>query len=184
MPKTSRCRVGGVNGIFWNYKEIVSMNKIICFAIMLMYVGCKATKETSPRGEKENFAYVLPLPVEEEVWRLIKAKNLENSNLFFQLRRANDSYHLLITPTKDITNEYLGFFRILNSNRSILINDKFYPIVFDSDYDFGSLVDKIESLDKRKQRYMSNEYTIKRGPYVVNELSFGIKFSKYGELLK
>lgn len=160
------------------------MNNIIWLAMAFLFVGCNATKEISQNGEKGTYAYVLPLPVEEEIWNLIRAKDLEKSNLFFQLRRVNGSYQLLVTPTKDITKEYLGFFKVSNSNRNILINDKFYPIVFDSDYDFGSLLEKVEPLENRKQEYLSNEYNIKRGFYTVNEITFGVKFTKSGEILK
>jgi hypothetical protein len=160
------------------------MNKVIYLTILLMVGGCTNTKKISQKRESQFFAYVLPLPVEEEVWRLVKTKNLENNNLFFQLRRGNDFYHLLVTPTKNITNEYLGFFKVSNSNRNILINDKLYPIVFDSDYDFGSLLEKVEPLENRKQEYLSNEYNIQRGSYTISEITFGVKFTKSGEILK
>lgn len=151
--------------------------------VMLTLTSCFASKETNQKNGESSFAYVLPLTIEEEIWKRVKNRNLENTNLFFQLRREKEVYHLLITPTKNISKEYLGFFPISNSNRKLLLNDKLYPIVFDSDYDFGSLIDKIEPLDKRKEKYLADAYIIKRGMYVINDSTFGIKFIKTGEIL-
>jgi hypothetical protein len=160
------------------------MRKIYSFFIIVVFISCNVQKELYQRKGTEGFAYVLPLQVEEEIWNRIKEKGFESKSLYFQLRRENEIYHLLITPTKDITKEYIGFFKIINSGRLLLINNKLYPIVFDSDYDFGSLIDEVESLKKRKARYETKEYEIKRGPYTINEFSFGIRFTKSGELLK
>lgn len=160
------------------------MKRIACPLMILLVLSCNASKELKQKRIESNFAYVLPLSIEDEIWRLIKSKNLENADLFFQMRREKDYYHLLITPTKEISTEYIGFFKVLNSNRKILLNDKLYLIVFDSDYDFGSLVDQIVSLDKRKEQYLKDEYTIRRGPYKASEFTFGIKFTKMGQLVQ
>jgi len=159
------------------------MKGIAYLSLMLILMSCFATKEANQKNEESNFAYVLPLSIEEEIWKLVKNRNLENVNLFFQLRREKEFYHLLITPTKNINKEYFGYFKISKSNRKLLLNDKLYPIVFDSDYDFGSLIDKIEPLDKRKEKYMADEYMIRRGAYTINDSTFGIRFTKTGEIL-
>jgi len=55
---------------------------------------------------------VLPLTIEEEIWKLVKNRNLENVNLFFQLRREKEFDHLLITPTENIKKEDFGYYKI------------------------------------------------------------------------
>lgn len=152
--------------------------------VIMLLIGCKISKVTCEKTETKKFFYVLPLEVEEEVYRLIRINNFQGSDLFFQLRRVHEDYQLLITPTKNINREYFGYFKVANSNRCVLVNNKSYPLVFEDDYVFGSLIGPIESLQIRKEKYNSGENEIARGPYSINEHTVGVRFKRSGEILR
>ncbi len=132
------------------------MKNIFLFGILLLLVvgGCKATKAD------EVIPYILPENIEIKLYEIVKEKP-NNSFCFYLTQKDLSVFEIIVrTDTKKGNFKTVDSFDyIKKSNRKVLINDTFYPLVFMSDYTFGTDMRKTEliTLSERKERLKKYE---------------------------
>lgn len=125
------------------------MKKIILLVMILFTVGsCKSTKVS------ESIIYFLPRAVEEELFKII-SKQKEMDYCFYLLSKSEYKYEIFIIEDK-LKNNFntVNKYRYVdNTNRKLLVNDKFYPLIFATDYTFGTDLrkTKLKNLSERNQ---------------------------------
>lgn len=151
------------------------------FLAFLSIYGILSCSSSRQFGKSNNsLIYVLPRMVEIKLQEKLSAYN--SKEFYFELRQYNDEYSITSVPILNKKQSAVGFLNIENSNRLLLIDTTLYPLVFETDLSFGTLLDSVspKSLSQRIQKYNSTGYSILRGPYLINEKSFTIRFNKSG----
>lgn len=100
------------------------MKKILNFGFVLLLISC-----TSVKDNLNVIPYIIDMSSEKSIYEEIIKK--DNKNVVFYIEHLPDStlkLHLLNSVDKEF----------LITNRKLFINDKFYPIIFDTDYLFYS----------------------------------------------
>jgi hypothetical protein len=97
------------------------------------------------------------LPAEKIIYKQIQRFEATDT-VYLCLQITDQGYDIWIRPTEDIQNEYFGYLKVLESNRTMHINGKLYPLVFYTDRALAGKIDlnKVGSFEKR-------ELTIRRG---------------------
>ncbi len=116
------------------------MRKAFLLIGLLFIVGsCKSIKIS------ESITYFLPRNIEQELFNLInEQKGIDYC--FYLSSKSEYKYEIFIIGDK-LKNNFsaVNKYRYVdNSNRKVLINDKFYPLIFTSDYTFGTDLRKTE----------------------------------------
>ena len=100
------------------------MKNIIISGFVLLFISC-----TSVKNETYVIPYVIDVIAEKSIYKEV-FKSTEK-NIVFYIEHLSDStlkFHLINSNDKEF----------LATNRKLFINDKFYPIIFDTDYLFYS----------------------------------------------
>ena len=162
------------------------MKNIIKIGLVFLLVGCSTTKDT------DIIPYVLDIDTEKEIFnRLLE---LENKDIMFyweHLPDLNYKLHLISSINKQ---------EFSSTNRKLFINNKFYPIVFDTDYQFYSKLKdgypivsfedrkrnttkdiKIPSISEREKNF--DLYGYKKKNLIIDNSYFWI-IDKKGKLIK
>lgn len=156
------------------------MKKITIILFLYSILSCSSFSQNSVK-------YVLPLNVESKFNHEIQ-KNTR-SNYFFVLKTLeNDEFSVSLINFVD-KNEKFGYNKVRDGNYRVLINDKFYPLVFESDLIFNKRYcntnDFYPSLENRQRSAQSDEGLCISSPQLtIHENSFIIKFKKNGEIIE
>ncbi|CCG52094.1 Hypothetical lipoprotein precursor [Flavobacterium indicum GPTSA100-9 = DSM 17447] len=149
------------------------MNKIFLIIIAsLSLVSCKSSKinETT---------YILPFNVEKTCYEYLKSHNFDGNYFFVLENYSNDISILKVIKIKDISNQYFGFKKINQCNYSVLINDKYYPLVFQTDLKYGIKFCDTDSFFDINYRE-NNEVCFKNPPTTIYEYSKIFYFNNNG----
>lgn len=128
-----------------------TLNVII---ILLLFIsGCKTTKI------EESIPYILPRNIE---WKLFNIMNKNDNRIscFYLIQKDEGKFEIYIIDGDFKTLN--GYKYVEKSNRKVLVNDKFYPLVFNSDYIFGTSSNKMkiinlserDRIDKEEEGYI------------------------------
>ena len=116
------------------------MKNIIKLGVLILFIGgCQSA------NIYKNIPYILPHSVESQLYQIVK----EYPDKIFSFRLAKESNEIYKINVIENKNEEEikaidSFDYIEKSNRKVLINDSFYPLVFESDYVFGTDMKKTE----------------------------------------
>jgi len=129
------------------------MRKVFLLVILLFTIGsCKSTKVSEP------ITYFLPRAVEEELFKIISEQK-EIDYCFYLLSKSEYKYEIFIIED-ELNNNFksVNKYRYVdNTNRKLLVNDKFYPLVFATDYAFGTDLRKTELKNLSERNQIDNE---------------------------
>lgn len=119
--------------------------KIIAALLALSLSNCTSQKNVV-------IPYVLNIEAENSIYESIK--NMNNDNISFYLEHLKDNNIKVHLSNVDV--------RFQHSNRKLFINDKFYPLVFDTDYKFyGEVKDNYPVIIKFEDEYERKSVSIK-----------------------
>lgn len=100
------------------------MKNIIISSFVLLFISC-----TSVKNKTYVIPYLIDVSAEKSIYKEV-FKSTEK-NIVFYIEHLSDStlkFHLINSNDKEF----------LETNRKLFINDKLYPIIFDTDYLFYS----------------------------------------------
>ncbi len=161
------------------------MKSKLIFIFSIFTLSCTSTNrfEKVVSNYDEHLVYVLPIDVEKKLNNYLQLQN-ESSGFYFELSQNRDLFSLLCVPITKKNHQVYCFLNLKNSNRVLLVDTKLYPLVFESDLIFGTLLDNMQSLElsKRISIYNEKEYSILRGSRSIVENTLLIKFNKNGLL--
>lgn len=145
------------------------MKKIILILLTIFsLVSCSAQKV------KSEIIYTLPFTVTEKIYEKLKTINNTNGLSFTLGNDTKGNYIIYMNMSKH--DEYK--FWIENTNRMLVIREKTYPLVFESDEYFSYPEDGKSVLKKLEQ-----EENIKK-IIVMRDNVFNIVFNLEGEIIK
>lgn len=102
------------------------MKKIFSLSFVLIFISCVTVKNNNAI-----IPYIIDISAEKSIYKEIF--KLEDKNLFFYIEHLSDSslkFYLINSNGKDFP----------KTDRKLFVNDKLYPIIFDTDYLFYSEV--------------------------------------------
>lgn len=150
--------------------------KIYFYCIALLFlIQCKTI------SLNKRIQYVVPFQVES---RLLKQMQVsEQLFTFFSLRKSKENYVItMIQGNKEELARIDKFNMLSKTTRYLLINQKFYPILFDTDYQFGTFLKKNAIRAGTEERWTNESFGIPRS-HPIYEGSFSLTFSNKGEIL-
>ena len=152
--------------------------KVYLYCVVLLFLT--QCKTTSPN---KSIQYVLPYQVE---LRLLKQLQIEGERpiTFFSLRKSGDNYVITLVQynNKEALKRMDNFGRVSKTARYLLIDKKFYPLLFDTDNTFGTMLKKEVVRVGVKDRLDNEALGIPRS-YPIYDGSFSLTFSSNGEIL-
>ncbi|PWB21930.1 hypothetical protein [Flavobacterium sp. HTF] len=130
------------------------MKKIIVLINIISLVSCGISSKIN-----KSLLYDIPNNNTKEL--IIRELNILKSlkkNAFLVFGKNKEGYTIQIIPTSDLK-ENIQNFKVKNSNRMIHLDDKYYLVVFDYDYEFGATFrEETENgeivIVKRKKMYL------------------------------
>lgn len=155
----------------------------IIFPMLLTFLSCVGPNKLKNDLRANMYLYVLPLDVEEYIYKDLKERGFEKKELYFQLYHESENYLLIGYAADNFKDEFFGYLKVSESCRKILINDRVYPIVIDSDWILGSKVESIQSIEQRKKNGGSEGVVISRGPYKIDENGISVRFKRDGTIV-
>jgi hypothetical protein len=164
--------MGGITQII-----IVTMKKklVIPIVVLFCFVQCKVANSS------KIIQYVLPYQVE---LALIKQMQIEGEQpvIFFSLRKDAENYVIILVQCNREELKRIDKFNLVaKTSRYLLIGKKFYPLLFDMDYQFGTIL-KRETLNRETQERWTNEsFGIPRS-FPIYDGAFSLIFSSSGEI--
>ncbi|KFF03863.1 hypothetical protein [Chryseobacterium luteum] len=143
-------------------------NTTLILLIIFSLISCSSQKV------KSKIIYTLPFIVTERIYE--KLKTIDNTDgISFTLGNdTGENYIIYINMPKQ--DEYK--FWIENTNRAILIKDKTYPLVLESDEYFSYPEDEKLVLRKLEQEESIKKITVMR------DNVFNVRFNLNGEIIK
>lgn len=108
------------------------MKKIVCLFILVIMASCGSKKKTTETVVDDSIVYVLPNTV--TIALKDKIKNNYN-NIYFQLKKG-DNYSYILYYDYTSPNNKVDIW-VKETKRKLLIDDKIYPLIFDTDETFG-----------------------------------------------
>ncbi len=157
----------------------------LSMVLLFIFVGCRTSKINN------SIPYILPRKVEHKLYKIVKEKP-ESRFSFYLSQKDNNIFEITVSESKNNFEEIDNFNYIKKSNRKVLINDKFYPLVFASDYLFGTDMNQTEQKtllerDKMDEKGRSREgkdsdFFVLRRSYTVFE-GYSITFDHKGNIL-
>jgi len=142
------------------------MKKSLLIIIGLTLFSCNVNKN------KDSILYLIP----DSVTQILKKKIDGNyNNIYFHLSRKKDEFYIYYYY---INKNDGDFYLVKNSKRSLLIDDKLYPLIFDYDEIFGitdSYDEILEKMKKDKYITINHSTTIYEGWVII--------FNQKGEIL-
>jgi hypothetical protein len=123
----------------------------------------------------------VPLAAEKIIYE--KIQHFETAyTVYLGLEITNSGYEIWIRPTKDIQNEYFGFLKVTESNRTMHINGKLYYLVFHTDRSLAGKIElnKVQSFEKRESKKREDEDAalLVHYRFNINERAVAIKFDR------
>ena len=108
---------------------------IFCCTIVFFLNSCKVTKL-----EKSKIVYLFPPETEKTLFRFIE--KIKEKPVIFYLERTSDdkAIKLHLEVFENMTALKRNFSNFTNTNRFVFVDNKYYPIMFDYDYDFYTLI--------------------------------------------
>lgn len=144
------------------------MRNIIFLILAISLISCGSQQK------KSEIIYFLPFNVKEKISEKLKTiNNLDEVSFTLGNDNAGNYIIYLNQPKED---EYK--FWINNTNRTVFIDGKLYPIVFETDEYFSYPENKEIVLDK-----MNKEETLRK-IIVIRDNVFNVKFKLGGEIIK
>ncbi|RED25012.1 hypothetical protein BD847_1751 [Flavobacterium cutihirudinis] len=130
------------------------MKKIIALMFVVSLISCGTSSKIN-----KSLLYDIPNNKTKEL--IIKEINVLKSlkkNAFLVFGKNKEGYTIQIIPTSDLKDNIQNL-KIKNSNRMIHLDDKYYLIVFDYDYELGATFNKETEngeivIIKRKKMYL------------------------------
>lgn len=155
------------------------MKKISIILFLCSLISCGAYRQNYVK-------YVLPIKVESKLNNEIQ-KNSKKRYFLILKATENDEFLVSLINFKD-KKEQFGYNKIGDGNYLVLINDKFYPLVFESDLIFNKRYCNdnkyYPSLATRLKQIQSEEGLCLSSPKIsIYENSFIIRFRKNGEII-
>lgn len=144
--------------------------------VLLFFNQCKTI------NPNKSIQYVLPYQVE---LRLLKQLQIEGEQpiTFFSLRKSGENYVItLIQCNKEELKRIDKFSIVTKTARCLLIGKKFYPLLFDTDYQFGTVLKKKAVGIGTEERWTNESFGIPRS-HPIYDGSFSLTFSSNGEML-
>ncbi|WP_299223690.1 hypothetical protein [uncultured Aquimarina sp.] len=149
------------------------MRNIILLFLVSLLIGCKSTEVAKPSNLDNTIVYVLPVEVENILKNHFS--ELENTNnVVLDLQRHND-YFVAFVSSSDV------FWKIA-TNRKVVIDTKFYPLIFDLDFSFATTERSGDVLKRLKSNNKENSILRKQIAQLYRNI-FKVKFTKEGEVL-
>ncbi|WP_374172832.1 hypothetical protein [Flavobacterium tructae] len=118
------------------------MKNIFSLGFLLLFISCTAIKTNNAL-----IPYVIDIGAEKSIYNEIS--KVKHRDVIFYIEHLSDStlkFHLINSNGNDF----------LRTDRKLFVNDKFYPIIFDTDYLFYSEMKDgkpIVSLEIKKNSY-------------------------------
>lgn len=152
--------------------------KVYLYCLALLFLNqCKTIKPN------KSIQYVLPYQVE---LRLLKQLQIvgEQPITFFSLGKRGDNYVITLVQynNKEALKRMDNFGRVSKTARFLLIDKKFYPLLFDTDNTFGTMLKKEVVRVGVKGRLDNESFGIPRS-HSIYDSSFSLTFSSNGEIL-
>lgn len=100
------------------------MKSILTFGLFLLFVSCSSVK-----NNKDIIPYLIDLSAEKSIYEEIKKSS--DQNIVFFVEHLPDStlkFYMISSIDKEL----------LKTNRKLFINNKFYPLLFDTDNFFST----------------------------------------------
>jgi len=145
------------------------MKNIVIFTFLIFLLNnCNAQKANS------EIVYFLPNNVEKEITKKIDSIN-DKSSIFFTLGNDQLGNFVIYLNTK-MEKEYN--FWLLNTNRCLYLNNKYYPIVLKSD-EFFSYPESRSSVTKKIEKGEPLKKVI-----TIRDNTFRIKFNLNGKIIE
>lgn len=144
------------------------MKKTIILLIILSLVSC------SSQEVKSKIIYTLPFVITERIYEKLKTINNTDGISFTLGNDTGGNYIIYINMPKQ--DEYK--FWVENTNRVILIKEKTYPLVLESDEYFSYPEDEKLVLRKLEQEESIRKMTVMR------DNVFNVRFNLNGEIIK
>ena len=100
------------------------MKNLIKIGALLLLFGCSSNKYTN------TIPYLISLDAEKSIYN--KISKLENNSVMFYFEHLPNLNYKIYLVSRIGKNEFSS------TNRKLFINENFYPIIFDTDYQFYS----------------------------------------------
>lgn len=140
------------------------------FVIVFLLEGFYVMSQT---GKK--IIYVLPDSVEVLISEHINSDNKRNSNFFCFLQKRSE-YNIVTIISYKRDRKLLTDW-VVNSNRYVIINNRYLPVLIDYDFEFGTIQpDSIGAFGSRDDGY------VKRMKFIAHDYS--ITFKRDGSVVK
>lgn len=124
--------------------------------------------------------YVLPHQVELRLLEQLQIK--EQPITFFSLQRSGENYVItLVTCTKTELKRIDKLNMVSKTARYLLIGKKFYPLLFDTDYKFGTELKKAAVEIGTEERWRNETFGIPRS-HPIYDGYFSLTFSSKGKI--
>ncbi len=146
----------------------------LIFVTSILLVSCKSLKNNK-------IIYILPFKIEKVCYDFLKSNNFESDYFFVLENYSNDISKLKVIKVKSINNQYFGFKKLKHHNYLVLINDKYYPLLFQTDLKYGIKFCDTDSFFDLNYRE-NNEVCFKNPPISIYEYSKIIYFNKKGNI--
>jgi DNA-binding LytR/AlgR family response regulator len=165
------------------------MKNIILLVFLTSFIiGCGSSKLN------KSIPYLLPDSVESKLYNVIKDEP-EYNFAFYLIHEKDDIYKIIMLRNKQKDYKAIDSFDyIKKSNRKVFINNKFYPLVFRSDYIFGTDMRKTELItlserEEREKKYRSDRKAPESPLFLVhrswlNAEGYSITFDKKGNIIE
>lgn len=131
-------------------------------------------------GQRDSIKYVFPDSIEIITNSHLKSQNKSkpNQSFYFHLQKSNkDTFNLSIFEHTNLINRKLEKW-ILSTSRFVLIDDKYYPLLLEEDFIFGTVTERDFGIIGRRYK----DLKIKR-IFLTGE-PFGIEFTKKGHVVR
>ncbi len=167
------------------FLKFIDMKNIFSLSFVLLFISCTAIKTNNAV-----IPYVVDIGAEKSIYNEISKS--KDRNVVFYVEHLSDltiKFHLISSNGNDF----------LITDRKLFVNDKFYPIIFDTDYLFYSEIKDgkpIVSLEVKKNSYEEipipsieereknpELYGFKKKSIIIDNSTYWI-LDKKGKLLK
>lgn len=144
--------------------------------ILILFGQCK-----TPNSNKI-IQYVLPFEVEA---KLLKQLSVDKKPItFFSLGKKNENYIITLVQfnSKEEMSRIDRFNFISKTNRHLLVGNKFYSLLLDTDYQFGTALNKNAIKIDLSKRLDNEAFGIPRSNPIYDN-SFSLVFDVHGKIL-
>ncbi|MEE9362069.1 MAG: hypothetical protein V3U92_05670 [Cellulophaga sp.] len=146
--------------------------KLIFTFILILCLSC-GTAQKLESAKQNTIIYIFPSQVENALKDHFL--NLENiDEIYLELKREKDIFLLFINDS--------NIFWKTKTNRKVVVENKLYPLIFDTDSFFGSAEDA-ELVLKRLKSESKEKPFLRKTITPIYDNVFMLKFKRNGEIL-